>query len=160
MSRRVAWTRSLPARILLGLCLCGPALSSCKTDPRPEAARFASIELQGNTPGQIANVATAVFRDHGYKAVQTGYANLVFEKEASRMDNVAYGDWLADKPVWIRVKAAIVPLAEARFRLQCQAFLVKDKNEAMEEELKVKFRSGPYQKLLDEIGQRLTSRQN
>jgi hypothetical protein len=131
-------------------------LAACQTDSKTAAAHFAAVELRGNTPGQIADIAIAVFKDHGFSVARRTYSALVFEKEASRMDNLAYGNWISDKPVWVRVRAEIVPVAEAHFRLQCHPVLVLDKNETMEEELKVKFRSGPYQKLLDEVALRLS----
>ena len=139
----------------IGLCISSLALAGCKTNSNPNAAYFASVELHGNTPGQIAQVARAVFEDHDFFVARHTYTELIFEKQASKMDNLAYGNWIADKPVWLRIRAQIVPISEAHFRLQCRPFLVLDKNEVMEEEIKPNFRAGPYQKLLDEVALRL-----
>lgn len=142
---------------ILWLALCAGALglSGCQTEPRTTPAYLAAVELRGNTPGQIGPVVIAVFKDHHFTVARRRYTAFVFEKEASRMDNLAYGDWISDKPVWLRVKAELVPLSEAHFRLQCSPVLVQDKNESLEHELKVTFRKAPYQKLLEEVARRL-----
>jgi hypothetical protein len=71
------------------------------------------------------------------------------------MDNVAYGGWLGS--VWVRVKVSATPVAETVCRLQCNAYFVQDKGSALEEEQKMKHaHRGEYQKLLEEVKQRLT----
>jgi hypothetical protein len=141
---------------LLGSFLLMLLFQACQTSqPLSSESRLAAVELKGNTPGQIAEATIEVFRANGYKAFMKNFTNLVFEKKASRMDDIAYGDWMGDEPMWVRVKASILPIGEARFRLQCNAFLVRDKNGSTEEELRVKYRSGPYQKLLNEVARRL-----
>jgi hypothetical protein len=111
--------------------------------------------LQGNTPGQISNAVLGVFVAHGYAAGPATYTSLMFEKQASKMDNIAYGDWISDVPVWLRVKVRIVPISEACFRLQCHAFLVTDRNEVLEHEREIKHHNKPYQELLNEVAERL-----
>ncbi len=131
--------------------------SGCRSASKHKSGGFASVIIQGNTPGQIREVTIDVFSKHGYKNAGPGYTNLVFEKEGSRMDNAAYGNWTGSPP-WIRVKTAIIPVSETTFLLQCKAALVRDKGQAaFEEEIKISnFRAGPYQKLLDEVAARLT----
>jgi len=69
----------------------------------------------------------------------------------------AYGNWTG-VPVWVRVRAEIVPISEAGFRLQCNAWMVRDHGvAAFEEEIKLNnFQGRPWQKLLDEVGRKLT----
>ena len=139
----------------IGLGLVTFVLAGCQTDSTSLPAHVAAVELRGNTPGQIADVVVAVFGKHDFNLAHRTYLELVFEKQASRMDNLAYGNWISDQPVWLRVRVTMTPLSEARFRLECRPVLVLDKNQAMEEELKAKLRTGPYQKLLDEVAGRL-----
>ena len=138
------------------LCLLGFGGVGCRSAGPSSAKPFASVEIKGNTPGQIHDVAVEVFREHGYKLAKPGLTRLVFERQGSTMDNLAYGNWIGDTPVWVRVKASIVPVAEAVFRLQCEAFLVRDAGSPIiEEEIKIShLRSGPYQKILDEVARR------
>ncbi len=147
----------MKSKLWIGLCTGALVLSGCTTDKRPPEARFASVELQGHALDQIARVTVDVFHDNGFTVARRTYARLVFEKQASRMDNLIYGSWVAETPVWLRVKADIVLLSDDGFRLQCRPYLVRDRNETVEEELKVEFRSKPYQKMLEEVARRLSN---
>ncbi len=140
---------------LLALGLGAFVGGGCRSTPEPEAGGFASVLIGGNTPGQIGAMAIDMFNAHGYLAVESGQTHLVFEKKGSSLSNLAYGSWLGDTPVWMRVKVAIVPVAEATFRLQCQAYRVQDRGGALEEEVKIgRLHSHPYQKLLEEVAGR------
>jgi hypothetical protein len=141
--------------LLLALCL--GAAAGCKTSDKSVTASFASVVITGSTPGQIRNVAVQVFDDNGYKVAQRDPRKMVFEKEGTRMENLAYGTWLNDKPVYIRVKASVVSAGEKSFCLQCMAYMVQDINTSTEEEIAVKhYNRKPYQKLLDDVAKRLT----
>jgi hypothetical protein len=130
--------------------------AGCKSAGKPAAGCFASVEINGNTPGQISRVAVEVFRENGYLAAHSGPPEMVFEKRGSTMNNLAYGNWMGGEPVWVRVKVSIVRTGEMANRLQCTASLLRDRNGLMEEEIKVsRLRSGPYQKLLEEVRRRL-----
>ncbi len=131
-------------------------VTGCKSTDKPDSARFASVEIHGNTPGQIGNMAVTVFREKDYTVAKRTLTNLVFEKEGSSMQNVAYGNWIGDTPIWVRVKVSIVTTGETKCRLECHAFLLRGRGESTEEEIHIShFRSGPYQKLLDEVAKRL-----
>jgi len=72
------------------------------------------------------------------------------------MNEIAYGNWLGDIPVWVRVKGSVVPLGEMTYRLQCQAYMVRDRGTGAEEEVALShLHKGSYQKLLDKVAQRL-----
>jgi hypothetical protein len=146
-----AWR--LAALLALGL---GALMNGgCRSTPKPESEVFASVIIAGNTPGQIGAMTTQVFQAHGYKVAAAGRKGLVFEKEGSTWSNLAYGSWLGDTPVWERVKVAIEPVAEAAFRLQCQAYRVQDRGGALEEETKIgQAHARPYEKLLEEVAAR------
>jgi hypothetical protein len=126
---------------------------STEKSPKP----FASVTITGNTPGQIREAATDVFHSNGYHASEPAPGKLLFEKRGGAMSNFAYGSWLGDDPVWIRVKALIMPAGEMTYRLQCSAFMVRDRGGATEEEVALtRLHHGSYQKLLDEVANRLT----
>ncbi len=140
--------------------LLGTILSGCHTTNNPEVAEAAadataSVQIRGNTPGQIAEVATEVFEKHGYiRAGKRSYP-LVFEKRGSKLSNLAYGSWTSDTPIWVRVKVSVLPAGEQTYLLQAIAYYVRDRGSSTEEELKVnRVSSWPYQKVLDEIAKR------
>jgi len=147
---------SLWLSVLLAIGGLALATAGCGTFDKAPASKFAAVRIQGNTPGQIRDAAAEVFRDHGFR-VTLGKTNLVCEKEGSGMDNFAYGNWMGGEPVWLRVKATIVPLSEATFRLQCLAYKVRDKGSfAFEEEVQVsRMSSRPYRKMFEEVAAKL-----
>jgi hypothetical protein len=150
---------SFAARIILTqfLLVCVLAGNGCQSSDKPGSASFASVTISGNTPGQIRDTAIEVFHDDGYKVARREPTRMVFEKEGTGMNNFAYGSWLGDTPVWVRVKASIEPAGEMTFRLQCTAYMVRDIGGSTEEEIKVSgLHRGAYQKLLDEVANRLT----
>lgn len=152
-----AASRRLLGQLLLALYVL--AGNGCRSTDKPGSAGFASVVISGNTPGQISDAAIDVFRENGYKVAQTDPSRLYFEKQGSRMNNFAYGNWVGDTPVWIRVKAGIVPMADVTFRLRCSAYMVRDIGGSTEEEIALsKFQRGPYQKILDEVAKRLAQK--
>ena len=150
MNRRSTITTLLEG--LLGLCLTG-----CQSVDKPYSASFASVEFKWRTPQQIREAAISVFQEDGYSVQAAGPSDLVFQKEGSRANKVAYGNWVGGPPVYVRVKTAIVPVSEGVYRLQCNAYMVRDANDShMQDEVKLaNIRSGPYQSLLNKVAKRL-----
>ena len=139
---------------LLTVGISGLAGAGCHSAKPGAANGFASVEITGNTPGQISAVAVEVFEAHGFKTTRRGIDNLVFERKGTTMDNVAYGGWMGS--VWVRVKVSAAPVAETVCRLKCSAYFVQDKGSALEEEQLMKHaHRSEYQKLLEEVKQRL-----
>jgi hypothetical protein len=149
---QVAWLWQVVALVAFSVCAC--CWTGCRSTAKPPAARFASVEIQGNTPGQIHDIAVEVFQGSGYRVANTDLDVMIFEKRATRWSDFAYGDWGGDAPVWLRVRACIVPVSEARLRLQCQAYMIRDHGGSTEEEIAC-FRKRPFQKLMNEVSERL-----
>ncbi len=151
---------SSPYLRVLSAAFVAVVLTACHTTNNPTATEaaaeaIAAVQIRGNTPGQITQVATEVFQAHGYARGSKRVGGLVFEKPAGKMSNLAYGSWVGDTPVWTRVKLSMVSTGEAEYTLACRAFHVRDKGSSMEEEIKIgRMGSGPYQKLLDEVAAR------
>src|SRR5262249_39606741 len=139
--------------LILALALVGGA--GCRSTG-DSGSQFASVQIQGNTPGQIGDVTVEVFQEHGYKVKREDLVSFCCERHSTSMENFAYGDWVSDERVICRVKARIVAVAERTYRLQCQAYMVQGNGSVVEDEIKISpLRSGQYQKLLDEVGRRL-----
>lgn len=149
-------------RLWLGVALAqvGLLAAGCHTTEKSAAAQaagegIAAVQIRGNTPGQITEAAAQVFEEHGYTRGSRRSSTLIFEKKGSKLSNLAYGNWTGGIPIWTRVKLAIISTGEAEYTLQCNAFHVRDKGGATEEELRIgKLNSGPYKKLLEEIAAR------
>ncbi|PWU13263.1 MAG: hypothetical protein C5B50_19690 [Verrucomicrobia bacterium] len=146
--------------LLWGLFVFSLLLSvGCKST-HSASSSFAAVEIRGNTPGQIHDVATAVFLEDGYKLVKPGLTSFVFEKPASKLSNFTHGSWAGDEPLSVRVKVSIVPLGEADSRLECDAFMVRDAGGGLlEEESHIsRFHAGPYRRLLEQVAARMNGK--
>jgi len=85
---------------------------------------------------------------------------MVFQKEGSRGQSLAYGGVVAThygEVTLVRVRAQLVDLGASGYRLQCQAFMVRNANDSFfeDESRLLNIRSGPYQNLLDKVANRL-----
>ena len=140
--------------ILAGLLFC----LSCRSTGDSTGNSIASVIITGNTPGQIRDVAVDIFSDNGYKVASSSPDHIVFEKQGGGMSNFAYGNWMGSE-VWVRVRAAIVPVHERTFRLQCSVFMVRDIGSATEEEVTLtRIHQHSFQNMLDEVAKRLAAK--
>ncbi len=150
-----------PTLLAVGFALLGGVFfSGCATN-KPASASFASVVIANQSTETIQDTTMLVFGEAGYKANRVPDGTMVFEKEGSRGDQIVYGGLggaAYGGAVTVRVRAEIVDLAgqDAR-RLQCQAYMVRDAGSGIFEDKSrlADFRSGPYQKLLDEVATKL-----
>jgi hypothetical protein len=134
---------------------CAVLSCGCQSAGKPESASFASVEIRGRNAAQIHETTVTVFGEHGYDCPSGGSA-LVFEKEGTRTDQVAYGGWMDEGRVKVRVRAEIVWLNSSTERLQCKAWMVRNAGSFFEDQKKLtSLSSGPFKKILNQIAQRL-----
>ncbi len=127
---------------------------------KPGSASFASVIIKGHTPQEIATVTAKVFQEDGWAGGSMKGHPIVFQKEGSRMTDLAYGgiaDTYYGAKTVVRVKMDLVTLGPDSHRLQCQAFIVKNPGDAVfEQEQRVaNVRSGHYQSLLNKVAKQL-----
>jgi hypothetical protein len=145
----------LPWLLIVGSGLLSPG---CSTTEQAQRRVLATVEIHGNTPGQIQPAAVEVFQKDGYQLAQRSASEMVFEKLGSGWHNFAYGDWLGT-PMWVRVKLQFAPITDQGCRVDCRAYLVRDRGGATEEELPVgKSHHKDYQKVLDDLAARFEQR--
>jgi hypothetical protein len=135
-------------------------VTGCSSMGKPASASFASVQLSGKSAKEIRDTTTAVFREEGFSVFIADSGQLVFDREGSRANTLARNGLVAAQAgavTVVRVRADVVELAPATHRLQCQAYMVTDADDAFfeQEDRLANFRSGPYQKLLDEVARRL-----
>ena len=123
---------------------------------KPASSSFASVIIKGHSVSEVRNAAGEVFQADGYTVMVRGN-EMKFEKEGSRMKQLAYEGLAGGGPVNIRVLARIVPLSEGSIRLECNAYIVKSPGDpTFEEVIKLQnVRGGPYQDLLDKVAKKL-----
>lgn len=142
-------------KILLALAAVA-LVAGCQTST-PRSASFASVVIKDKSSAEISVTTVAVFTADGYHALASAGNELLFEKEGTSGDEIAYGSWLGDGHVMKRVRARVVSTAPGQHRLECEAFIVRHAEDPMfREEIRLKsIRARPYQKLLDEVASRL-----
>jgi hypothetical protein len=153
-------TNRLPlTKTLAGFALVAAVLTfaGCKSSDTPYSSSFASVEIKDKQPKQIRDAILAVFKGDGYTLAGTTSEYLVFEEEGSRMDKIAYGNWVGETPVYVRVKVSMVSMAEENtWRLSCNAYMVRNKGDMLVDEVKLPNRkSRPFQNLLNKVADRL-----
>jgi hypothetical protein len=131
--------------------------SGCSSLNKPSGASFASVVIANHSPAEIRQVTSDVFMSAGYHSRVSAGGNLVYEREGTRKQQIAHGGWLDDHSITERVRAEIVSLPDGTQRLQCKAFIVEDAGDTRFESEKrlANIRSGPYQRLLDEVASKL-----
>src|SRR5689334_21278153 len=103
MSKSLPWAQPTAVAGCACACLLLFLTTGCRSTPSA-----GSVQIRGNTPGQISLVAADVFRENRYDIVQLQPNRVVAEKRGSRMNEFAYGDWMGDAPVWVRIELSIL----------------------------------------------------
>ena len=134
--------------------------TGCGSLRGPVSAGFASVTIENHSPEEIAVAAAKVFGADGYMAGPSRAGQLVFQKEASRATTFSQSGLYATQQgaqTVNRVKVEIVPLSGgSSYRLQCQAYIVRDAGALLEDEVRLSnIRSAPYQSLLNKVKKQL-----
>ena len=129
---------------------------------KPASASFASVNIPGKTPEDICKTSAAVFQEDGYVVRMLTPASMVFEKEGTKGQSLAYGgvvDTYYGSTTVVRVRAQLVDIGAGSYRLQCKAYMVRKAGDSFfeDESPLTNIRSGPYQKLLNKVAKQLKS---
>lgn len=138
---------------ILALLLAGLFVAGCKSAPTTGSSWMASVVIPETTSSQIRVTAVEVFQIHGYLVKSMTGSEVVFDKQGSRMDNVLYGT--LSSGVWTRVKLRVRDHGLNARLLECNAYRVENHDDRALETERQLLKSGPYQKLLEEVKARL-----
>jgi hypothetical protein len=137
--------------------LLAPALlvlfAGCQTFNSPPANGLASVTITNRTMPQIASAIQEVFATHYFQGGQTGPHEFTYERAGSRMNNLAYGSYMFNEKVTVRVKVNVQPAYGGQFLLSCNAALVEDAGDPIfQDSHQVRLlRKWPYEELLRDI---------
>jgi hypothetical protein len=148
-----------PFDLLLMVFLAGTVATGCHST-KPGSASFASVVIHNRSLPEVQQATLMVFREDGYAGAPAGADSMVFEKEGTRLNDIAYNGVIGThygQRSAIRVKSQIVELGGNSWRLQCQAFTVRDAGDPFfsEEIPMTNLRGAPYQVLLNKVADRL-----
>jgi hypothetical protein len=146
-------------RILSAIGLATILCAACRSG-QPESASFANVIIKGKTPEEICQATGSVFQADGWRVGSLDPNQMVFQREATRGEALAYGglvDTYYGSSTAVRCRAQLVDLGAGSYRLQCKAFMVRNANDSFfqDESALVNLRSRPYQKLLDKVAKQL-----
>ena len=153
-ARKIQWIAVVIPMLVMTALLVGCRLG------QPAGASFASVVIKGKTPEEICKTTAAVFQEEGYRTRALAPSQMVFEREGTAGQSLAYGgvaDTYYGSTTIVRVKAELVDLGGGNSRLQCQAYMVRNANDSFfqDESRLVNARRLPYQNLLDKVAKRL-----
>ncbi len=151
--------RGMPSKIIvtLGLLAGSVLLTQCQTlMSGGEGARgVPRVELEGVYHQEVVDACHEVFSAHDYvRAGQRG-PRLLYERPGTTMEFLAWGGLSTDERLLNRLVVTIHDLGSDAFEVECQPFIVTHAGGHMEEARKVsRYRSGPYQRMLEEVRDR------
>ena len=135
------------------------AAAGCRLT-QPGSASFASVVIANRTAAEIQEATGQVFREDGWAAFLGGSGEMIFQKEGSRLNNISQNgvvDTYYGGQTMFRVRAELVALGSGSFRLQCQAYMVRNAGDSFFEDSHplANVRRMPYQHLLNKVAKRL-----
>jgi hypothetical protein len=138
--RSYARTFAAAAVAVMGLLLWSGCLST-----HPGSSSMAYVDILTGDAGLIRAQAVRVFEADGYRLTDESAGRMVFEREATRRDQVLYGSY--GRQLVMRVVVLTGLRSEGRHLVQADAFVVSGGHED-----KLLHMSGrPYQKLLEQV---------
>jgi hypothetical protein len=131
-----------------GLCLAG-----CQSFSNAPSGNLASITVTNQSMANVSNATAAVFATHGFNGGQTGANQFTFTCPGSRTDNLAYGSYMFDEVVTVKVVVLTKQLTTNSIYVGCNAWLVENANDPVfQDDHKVRMlRKWPYEQLLKDI---------
>ena len=139
------------------LFLLGALLTQCQTMSldMQKSGKLPNVTIDGVFREQVVHACNEVLRDHDYRFSARRGSNYLYEKPGSAMDFLAWGGFSTDQEVVVRLALYIRELGDA-YEIECQPFIVTRPGEHLEEARNVaRLKRGKYQKLLDEIKERV-----
>lgn len=113
------------------------------------------VTIEGVYREQVISACTEVLREHDYRFSKSRGSVYLYEKPGTTMDFLAWGGFSSDQEVVIRLAVSIRELGNAQ-EVEAQPFIVLRPGEHMEEARKIsRLKTGKYQKLLDEVKDRV-----
>ena len=132
----------------LGLCVIG-----CESFSNVPSGKLVSITITNQPMANVVQATTAVFATHGFSGGQTGANQFTFTCPGSRSDNLAYGSYMFDEVVTVKVMVITKQLTTNSIYVGCNAWLIESANDPVfQDDHKVRMlRKWPYEQLLKDI---------
>jgi hypothetical protein len=143
--------RTFIAAALLGAL--GLIATGCQSFSNAPSGNLVSVTITNQSMASVANATAAVFATHGFTGGQTGANQFTFTCLGSRSDNLAYGSYMFNEVVTVKVVVMTRQLTPNSIFLGCNAWLIEaDNDPVFQDDHKVRMlRKWPYEQLLKDI---------
>jgi len=114
---------------------------------------LAAVTITNRPMADVKTAVTNVFVARMFQGGQSGTNQFTFRRPASSMDNLAYGSYMFEQTVTVKVVVTTRQQTPDVIIVGCNAWLVKAENEPVfQEDHPVRsLGKGPYEELLKEI---------
>lgn len=132
------------------------ACKSPKVAPgTPDDGSLASVFVTNSTRSAVSDVVFNVFRENGFMLKSSLQSDLVFERQGTKWDTLAYGGWFEN--IWIRARVVVSIYEPGVFRVACKAYRVDGRGDIStgEEKSLPRTNAGYYQGLLNQVRTRI-----
>ncbi len=148
---KIAFRSKLIVAVVFGALALG--VTGCQTFSATPSGNLASVTITGQSMPAVANAVAAVFATHGFEGGQTGANQFTFTCPGSRTDNLAYGSYMFDEVVTVKVVVSTKRLTPDSIYVGCNAWLIEaDNDPVFQDEHKVRLlRKWAYAQLLKDI---------
>jgi hypothetical protein len=149
------WQIAVAGAGLLAVILLGAA--GCESFDNPPTGSLASVTITNRPMPEVQAAVTNVFAARMFTGGPSGTNQFTFKRPGSSMDNIAYGSYMFDRPVTVKVVVTTRQQSPDEIIVGCNAWLVEAENDPVfQENHPVRsLRKGPYEELLKEIKTRL-----
>jgi hypothetical protein len=146
-----------PAAIIIFAAI-GLVMTGCQSFPQgPADDSTASVKVFNRTPDQILSVTRRVFLAHGFYETAAAGNQLTFERAGTTTDKMAYGSYMFDQTVNLRVIVTVKPIDSTYTLVGCKAWQVQSGGGGIIDDThEVRgLRKRPYEDLMDKIKEQL-----
>lgn len=147
----ISLKRNLTLAALAGAL--GLLATGCQSFSNVPSGNLASITITNQPMTKVVRATTATFAAHGFSGGQTGANQFTYTRLGSRTDNLAYGSFMFDEVVTVKVVVTTKQLTPNSIYVGCNAWLIEGENDPVfQDDHKVRMlRKWPYAQLLQDI---------
>ncbi|MGO9588125.1 MAG: hypothetical protein ACLP2Y_18260 [Limisphaerales bacterium] len=133
---------------VLGLCVTG-----CQTFNKPAPDTLTSVLITNKSMTDINQAVAGVFASHGFDGGQTAPGQFTYTRLGTRANNLAYGSYMFDEAVTIRIVVTLRQLNPTSTVVACNAWLVEAADDPVfaDSHQVRQLRKWPYEQLLKDI---------
>lgn len=127
--------------------------AGCESFSNVPSGNLASVTITNQPMAKVVQATTATFVAHGFSGGQTGANRFSYTRLGSRTDNLAYGSFMFDELVTIKVVVTTKQLTPNSIYVGCNAWLIEGENDPVfQDSHNVRMlRKWPYAQLLQDI---------